>query len=66
MEKDYDATKSLMDKLSSLSDWLEYAPAEDKDEEFYLDWIQTQIEEMKELSTFFLNKLKMEDYKKLK
>jgi len=60
MEKDlnkYKATKDLIDKLSKLSDWAESITCENKQEEFYIDLVQTRIEETKEESIFILNML---------
>ncbi len=54
----YETTEVVIEKLGKLSDWLEVIPAENKDEEFFIDWIQTQVEEMKELSIFFLKTFK--------
>ena len=50
----YEGTKKLIDKLDKLVDWLEQYPAENKNEEFYLDLVQTRIDETKEESIFML------------
>jgi len=50
----YEATKYLMDKLDKIIDLCETIPVEDEEEEFIIDWMQTQIDELKELSIFYL------------
>jgi hypothetical protein len=52
--KMYEATKNLMGKLDKIIDWCETTPVEDKEEEFIIDWIQTNLDELKELSLFYL------------
>ena len=44
----YDAICELISKIDSIVDWLEHVPCQDKNEEFYIDMVQTRLDETKE------------------
>lgn len=53
----YNATKDLIGKLDKIVDWCEHITVEDRNEDFFIDHIQTLIDELKEESIFFLKLL---------
>jgi hypothetical protein len=50
----YEAIKSLIDKLDKIIDWAENVTCENKNEEFYVDMVQTRLDETKEECIFML------------
>lgn len=57
MEKEsckYLAIKDLISKLDKVVDWAEQVPCENKNEEFYIDLVQTRLDETKEECIFML------------
>ena len=56
-EKDlskYMATRDSIGKLDKIIDWAEQVPCENKNEEFYIDLVQTRLDETKEECIFIL------------
>jgi len=53
----YKAIKTLIDGLDELIDWAENVTCENKDEEFYIDLVQTRLDETKEECIFILKLL---------